>query len=238
VANALAFQNLSRNNPIDMLDINRNFPGDPGGWLSEQIAHVLSTQFVPQVDVHVDLHSGGIFPTVDYVYLFEGSRDLSLAFGSELLFAPAHPYQATFAVPARERGIPFFTAELGGGSLLDARYIEKGVRGVTNVLKQLDMLEGDIERPPRQTIVTEMAVIRPRFGGVLYPDVGLDQLGHEVPGGTLLGRVVSPYTFETLEEIRQPFERGYMILLRGAITRVNPGDYAYMVGNAVTAHVA
>src|SRR5215210_6383412 len=196
VVNALAFQNLSRHTPIDMLDLNRNFPGDPGGWLSEQIAHVLTTRFVSQLDVHVDLHSGGVFPTVDYVYVFDETRELSLAFGSDLLYQPSRPYQGTLAVPAREKGIPFFTAELGGGSLLDARYIEKGLRGVTNVLKQLDMLDGEVVRPARQTIVTEMAVIRPRQGGVLYPEVGLDQLGRVVAGGTLLGRVVSPYTFE------------------------------------------
>jgi predicted deacylase len=164
---------------------------------------------------------------------------MSLALGSELLFQPAQPpYQGTFSVGARERGIPFFTAELGGGSLLDDRYIEKGVRGVTNVLKHLRMLPGELSLPETQTIVTEMAVIRPRFGGLLYPEVGLDQIGKEVRGGTLLGRVVSPYTFETLEEIRSPFERGYMILLRGAITRVNPGDYAYMVADAASAHPA
>ena len=44
--------------------------------------------------------------------------------------------------------------------------------------------------------------------------------------------MVSPYTFETLEEIRAPFERSLMILLRGAITKVHPGDYAYMVAEA------
>jgi predicted deacylase len=199
------------------------------------MAHVLGTRFVSQLDVHVDLHTGGIFPTVDYVYVFERSRDLSLAFGSRYLFAPSHPYQGTFAIPAANKGIPFFTAELGGGSFLDAHYIEHGVRGVLNVLRQMNMLEGDVARPPQQTIVTEMAVIRPRFGGVLYPEIGLDQLGAEVAGGTLLGRVVSPYTFDTLEEIRSPFERGIMILLRGALMRVNPGDYGYMVANAATA---
>jgi hypothetical protein len=83
-----------------------------------------------------------------------------------------------------------------------------------------------------------MAVIRPRLGGMLYPEIGLDQLGKEVRGGTLLGRVVSPYTFETLEEIRAPFDRGYMILLRGGMMRVNPGDYGYMVANAATARPA
>jgi predicted deacylase len=238
VVNSLAFEALSRHTPIDMLDLNRNFPGSPSGWLSEQIAHVLSTRFVAQLDVHLDLHTGGIFPTVDYVYIFDKSRDLSLAFGSTFLFEPSQPYQGTFAVPAAAKGIPFFTAELGGGSFLDAHYLDHGVRGVMNVLKQLEMLDGEVVRPARQTIVTEMAVIRPRVGGVLYPEIGLDQLGHEVAGGTLLGRVVSPYTFETLEEIRAPFDRGYMILLRGAMMRVNPGDYGYMVANAESARPA
>ena len=239
VVNNLGFEMLTRHTPIDQLDLNRTFPGNPDGWLSEQITHVLTTRYVSQLDVQVDLHTGGIFPTVDYVYLFEASHDVSLAFGSNFLYEPGtHPYQGTFAVPARQKGIPFFTAELGGGSLLDAHYIEHGVLGVMNVLRQLKMIDGDVVRPARQTIMTEMAVIRPHFGGVLYPEIGLDQLGKEVRGGTLLGRVVSPYTYETLEEIRAPFERGYMILLRGALSRVSPGDYAYMVANAETARPA
>jgi predicted deacylase len=240
VVNSLAFESLSRNTPIDTLDLNRNFPGSPTGWLSEQIAHVLATRFVSELDVHLDLHTGGIFPTVDYVYIFDRSRELSLAFGSRFLFDPAQPYQGTFALPARERGIPFFTAELGGGSFLqlDTQYIEHGVRGVLNVLKQLKMIDGEVVRPPSQTIVTEIAVVRPRFGGMLHPEIGLDQLGKEVRGGTLLGRVVSPYSFETLEEIRAPFDLGYVILLRGGMMRVNPGDYGYMVANAETARPA
>jgi predicted deacylase len=238
VVNPLAFEALTRHTPIDQLDLNRNFPGSPGGWLSEQMAHVLTTKYVSQLDVHVDLHTGGVFPTVDYVYIFEASRDLSLAFGSRYLFAPSQPYQGTFAVASRQKGIPFFTAELGGGSFLDAHYIEHGVRGVLNVMRQMGMLEGEVVRPPAQTIVTEMAVVRPRSGGILYPEVGLDQLGSVVPGNTLLGRVVSPYTYETLEEIRSPFDEGIMILLRGAMMRVNPGDYAYMVANAATARDA
>lgn len=238
IVNTLAFESLTRHTPIDMLDLNRNFPGAPGGWLSEQIAHVLGTRFVSQLDVHVDLHTGGVFPTVDYVYIFERSRELSRSFGSTFLFEPSNPYPGTFSIPARERGIPFFTAEVGGGSFLDAHYIEHGVRGVMNVMKQLGMVDGQIVRPQRQTVVTEMAVIRPRFGGMLHPEIGLDQLGKEVRGGTLLGRVLSPHTFETLEEIRAPFDLGYMILLRGGMMRVHPGDYGYMVANAETARPA
>jgi predicted deacylase len=238
VVNTLAYEALTRHTPQDQLDLNRNFPGGPGGWLSEQIAYVLGTKFVSQLDAQVDLHTGGIWPTVDYVYIFDRSRELSMAFGSTFLFEPSNPYPGTFSIPAREKGIPFFTAELGGGSFLDAHYIEHGVRGVMNVMRQLGMLGGEIVRPPRQTIVTEMAVVRPRFGGMLHPAIGLDQLGKEVTGETVLGRVLSPHTFEVLEDIRSPFERGYMILLRGAMMRVHPGDYGYMVANAATARPA
>ncbi len=63
VANPLAFEALTRHTPIDQLDMNRNFPGSPNGWLSEQIAHVLATRFVAQLDVHVDLHTGGVCTT-------------------------------------------------------------------------------------------------------------------------------------------------------------------------------
>jgi predicted deacylase len=238
IVNTLAFEALTRHTPQDQLDLNRNFPGGPGGWLSEQIAHVVGSQFVSRLDAHVDLHTGGVFPTVDYVYIFDRSRELSMAFGSSFLFEPSNPYPGTFAIPAREKGIPFFTAELGGGSVLDAHSIEHGVRGVFNVMRQLGMLPGEVERPPRQTIVTEIAVIRPRSGGMLHPEIGLDMLGKEVARDTLLGRVISPHTFEVLEEIRCPFERGYMILLRGGLMRVHPGDYGYMVANAATARPA
>ena len=46
---------------------------------------------------------------------------------------------------------------------------------------------------------------------------------------TFLWTVISPYTFEVLEEILAPFESNYVILLRPTITKVHPGDYAYMV---------
>jgi hypothetical protein len=62
-------------------------------------------------------------------------------------------------------------------------------------------------------------------------------MNREIPGGTVLGRVVSPYTFETLEELRAPFARNVVLLLRPGITPVNPGDYGYMLGNLEGARV-
>ncbi len=231
VANPYAFEALSRFTPHDGINLNRYFPGAPDGYVTEQIAHTIVSQFLPQVQYLIDLHSGGIFPTVDYVYLSKLRPEMSLAFGSRLLYS-GPGYRGTLSGTAEEKGIPTVVVEIGGGSLLDRVYIERGVAGACNIMKHLGMLDGVPQVPDTQTVVKEMAVLHPHVGGVLYPEIPLDQLGQVVTGGTVLGRIQSPYNFEELEVLKAPFARNYMILARGAIARVNPGDFAYMCANA------
>ncbi|HXV85101.1 MAG TPA: succinylglutamate desuccinylase/aspartoacylase family protein, partial [Gemmatimonadales bacterium] len=45
VANPTALGTLTRNTPVDHLDLNRNFPGAVDGWLSEQLAAVITREF-------------------------------------------------------------------------------------------------------------------------------------------------------------------------------------------------
>ncbi len=231
VANPLAFEAQTRNTPIDMVNLNRIFPGDPDGWLTDQMASVICERYLPQVEYLIDLHCGGAQPTVDYAYI-QNDEAMSRAFGFPVLYRPPHPYPGTLSEAAEPRGIKSVVVEMGGGMLADEPYLQRGLTGVHNVMKHLGMLEGSPVLPEKQVVVTNMAVIRPHFGGLLFPGVMLDQINQVVPGGTLLGTVVSPYTFETLEEIRAPFERSLIILLRGAITKVHPGDYAYMIAEA------
>lgn len=230
VANPLAYEALTRNTPLDMTNMNRIFPGSPDGLFTEQLAQKIITEFVPRLDYLVDFHSGGTFPTVDYVYLSKQMPELSFAFGSDILY-DGPGYEGTLSNCTEEQNIPTVVVEIGGGSLTDDEAIERGLRGTYNVLKRLDMLDGDPQVPENQIVVEKMAVIRPHVGGVLYPEVKLDRLGESVPAGTVLGRIVSPYTFEELEVITAPFESNIMVLLRGAVTRVNPGDFAYMVAD-------
>ena len=76
-------------------------------------------------------------------------------------------------------------------------------------------------------------IVRPKQGGWL--ETSAPPLGELVSEGEELGRVVSPYTFETLEVIHTPLPRGIMILSHLNRNVVEPGDYAYMVGDMDTA---
>lgn len=232
VANPLAYEGQSRHTPHDGINLNRYFPGLADGYVTEQIANAIVTKFLPQVQFLIDLHSGGTYPVVDYAYLSKIRPEMSFAFGTNLLY-DGPGYRGTLSGTAEEQKIPTVVVELGGGSYAsDSHYIQSGVRGIYNVMKHLGMWDSTPEVPTKQTVVKQMAVIHPHVGGVLYPETGLDQLGKIVPGGTVLGRVYSPYTFEEIEVLQAPFERNYTILLRGMIARVNPGDFAYMCANA------
>lgn len=234
VVNPYAYQSNTRNTPLDMSNLNRVFPGDPDGMLSEQLAHVVCTEFLPRCDYLVDLHSGGTHPCVDYVYIHDEGSELSYAFGQELLYRGTS-YPGSLGQVARDRGIPCVVSELGGGQHRDDYFIERGHRGIKNVMRSLGMIEGAVERPPRQLVMSELANIRPHQGGMLVSELTVEQLGSTIPQGTVLGKVVSPYTFQTLEVIEAPFEPSLVVLIRQGTTRIDPGDYTYMMGNGATA---
>jgi predicted deacylase len=234
VANPRALAKNRRYTPVDELNLNRHFPGDREGWHTEQIAAAVTESFLEKIDVHLDLHSGTDRPTVDYVYIMNDER-LSRAFGSRVLYRPQEGRAGTtFSGTTKDvtvtgRGIPSVVVELGGGIVDQTPYVERGVRGVLNVLKAAGTLEGPPDPLPEQTVVHEIRTVRPTQGGWLETEA--PPLGGEIAGGEVLGRVVSPYTFEELEVIRSPLERGVVILSHLTRNLVEPGDYGYMVGD-------
>jgi predicted deacylase len=236
VANPLAYEANTRHTPADHLNLNRLFPGDPDGWLSEQLAAKIASTFLTGLDAYIDLHAGGAFPVVDYVYLTIAPH-LSRAFGSRLLYQPEAPYAGTSASLAEERDIPTVTVELGGGLYDDEGYARRGLAGVLNILRTLDVLSGTANPAPEQLLMHELAILRPHAGGILVPEVHVSDLGREVSGGTILGRIYSPYTFEELESASAPFEQSLLVLLRDNLAPIQPGAYMYMIGNGATAEV-
>jgi predicted deacylase len=234
VANPYAHLALERNTPLDGANLNRIFPGAADGSLTEQVAHALLGIFLGRIDCVIDFHSGGNFACVDYAYIHDDGAELSRVYGTRLLYrGPGYP--GSFTSITRDNGIPAVVSELGGGSQRIGHYLDQGVRGATNVMRHLGMLDGPVRKTEGQRIVDELVILRPRSGGILLSQVGPDRLGEEVAAGTVLGRVINPHTFEELEVIKAPFESTIMVLTRPEYTNVNPGDYGYMVANGATA---
>jgi predicted deacylase len=233
VANPFSFEANSRQSPIDDINLNRVFPGVAEGWFSEHLATRIIGEFLDKIDVLIDIHAGGRMPTVDYTYIFN-DEDLSRAFGTKLLYRPKGGvslgtiYGGTLSSYALERGMPTVTLELGGGVVDQAPYVARGLAGLQNMLRQLGTLPGKVERRADQVVMSEIRIIRPRQGGFLSTEA--PPLGEPIAAGAVLGRVVSPYTFEELEVIHNPVPDGWMVLAHLSRNLVQPGDYGYMVG--------
>jgi uncharacterized protein len=236
LANAYGFQWLTRNTPLDMANLNRAFPGDRDGDLTDQVARAIVDRLLPGCDALIDFHSGGNLATVDYVYMHDDGP-LSLAFGCELNFRSAS-YPGTLAGYAREQGVPAVVAELGGGQQRNEHYIAKGVRGGRNVMKALGMLDGEPELPGRQRIFDRLAVLRPHQGGLMLSNVTASQLGEEVPEGFDLATIVDPASFEVLEQVKAPFDPSLLVLVREPVTKVDPGDFGFILADGSSVEAA
>lgn len=232
VANPHAFAANRRHTTVDDLNLNRVFPGDDHGWFSDLLAAKISSEFLERVDVLLDIHSGGDRPTVDYVYI-RNAEELSRAFGSRVLYRQTEGkegtiFEGTSIGVTERRGTPSVTIELGGGLIDQRPYVARGVQGLTNIFAKLGMIEEAPPALPRQIVVSSIVTVRPTAGGFLESEA--PPLGERIEQGAVLGRVVSPYTFEELEVIRNPVSEGIMILSHLTRNVVEPGDYGYMVG--------
>lgn len=236
VSNPHAFETLTRNNPIDMLDMVRWYPGNAGGWLSEKIANKIVQEFWSRCDYMINFHSGGAVPTVEYQYLRPKYHDYCRAFGMRVVRSVEMMGRPQPGGTGTRPDIPSVTIELGGGHMAEDRFLPQGIRGCFNIMKHLGMIEGKLELPKEQLIFEEVSYTRPSHGGLLYPNTFVKDLGTIVPKDYLFGTVVSPYSFKELERIVTPFRDNVIILVRNSITKVHPGDFAYMSGNMETAH--
>lgn len=239
VANPLGIQSGSRNVPLDMLDMNRNFPGNPHGWLTEQMTSALIDEVVRKSDILIDFHAAPPFERVNYTYISQAgvkadaeAERLGVLFGQKLIYkSPGHP--GAISNVSLTLGLPAFTTEFGAHVQSENHGdSEIVVRGVHNVMSDRGMIRGRVGRRKTQYVFgpEDYRVLRPRHGGLLRPSLPTRMQGEEVKRGTILGAAFSPYTFETLETFKAPFPMTSLILLRDRSV-LRPGDYTYIVGN-------
>jgi predicted deacylase len=146
--------------PIDNVNPNRVFPGDPSGSYSEQMTHACINEFVVHADAYVDLHGGDIPEAlVPFVIcrseagladskardVAARSKQMALAFELPYVLTVSKPVQpskgqSSYAAAA-DKGIPAILAEAGGVGQMQQDAVALLSRGVINVMRHLEMIE-------------------------------------------------------------------------------------------------
>src|SRR5437773_4878859 len=149
--------------PIDNVNPNRVFPGDPTGSYSEQMTHALINEFVVHADAYVDLHGGDIPEAlVPFVICRDGDDDASVK-SKQMALAFELPYVLTVSKPvqpgkgsssyaaAPDKGVPSILAEAGGVGQMQEDAIALLVQGVINVMRHLGMIDADGTRQKKKS---------------------------------------------------------------------------------------
>lgn len=185
--------------PVDGKNLNRVYPGDLAGTLSDRIAAIITAEVIERADYLIDLHAGdGNEALRPYVYMPEtGDADFdhaargALAFGLDTIVIDRAPVAAPDAtvltdMTAISRGIPATTTEAGllGGNELEL--VQLAERGVRNVLRHLEMLDGDVELYDAVVWLKDFSVVGSPATGVFGP---LVEEGWVVAEGARLGAV-------------------------------------------------
>jgi predicted deacylase len=230
IANPLAFGANQRRTPADGVDLNRIFPGKPGGTVSEQLAHRIFELVRSNAYFLLTLHgwyaTGDTLPHVEVSDIASAFRKTTYeaAFASGFEFVRAvhwHPGLLPAAINAV--GIPSMEAELGGGGYTRRAFREQYSAHILALMRHLGMRDGKDDLPSRKREVWVSEHVVPSCGGVMISDI---PLGAKVRSGEVLG-IVTDLHGVSVEHLKAPFD-GVLMARRNFIS-IMPGDLAFTV---------
>lgn len=224
--NTAAFDSATRTSALDHANLNRIFPGDADGSFSLRLAAAFVAQVVPAIDALVDLHTGGTFGEIAPLAIVQNGFEelataIGLAAGHEFIWKGG-AWGGTARSSVLAAGKPAITIEAGGATYRE-EIVELHLASVRNILRQLGMVDGEVELRESYTAVTG-TFARSTTGGFF--------LAHAEPGdsctaGQLLGSIVDHFG-EVLEEVHAP-EDG-VVLWQRRVRTVQPGDEVVIFG--------
>ena len=208
----------------DTKNLNRMYPGDPKGTVSERIAHAITTEVIDRATHLADMHCGdGNESLRPYSYWMTGgneavdkaSREMVLAFGLDHIVVdhsrPSDPKKSVYtATTAIVRGKPAITTESGGMGLTDEESVAAQERGALSLINHLGIMDAPSVKVTHPVWYEKTEVLRAPVTGIWQPVV--DKM-HSVSAGTLIGRILDPFG-KVLHEVRAPFA-GEMLYVVG-----------------------
>ncbi len=261
VANPVAFARGKRSTPeedIDFADMNRVFPGTRakptfGGGesqysdrsLTEWMAATIVEHFFPRLQYLIDFHCHfagcSLFESIVKMggnpnkdrESFEINRLFNLGLIHESGDGP--PITAT-GYAAAKLGVVTGAMEIGGEGIsgpVQHRLVEFGTTGISNAMRYLKMIPGEVKQPGRQLYGTVQPHVRPTRAGYLVTEFAPDDLFANTPFGVsvrkddLLGTVFDPYSFAETERIVAPVD-GILYVSRTS-GPIEAGGHAYAV---------
>ncbi|MCB2199907.1 succinylglutamate desuccinylase/aspartoacylase family protein [bacterium] len=221
VVNVFGFNSHSRYLP-DRRDLNRSFPGSERGSLAARLANIFIEEIVAQSDIGIDLHTAAIhrsnLPQIRINDDEEKLDDLARVFGAPVVIKNNGP-EGSLRGAAADLDVPVMLYEAGEALRFNEWAIQAGVRGVTNVLRELKMLP-PLSKPRdfHPLIAHKTTWVRAGGSGIMLMRPQLGQLVHE---GDVLATLADPLGMH-VTEVLAPIDG--IVIGRTKLPLVHEGD--------------
>jgi predicted deacylase len=225
VGNPPAFRAARRRSPLDDLDLNRTFPGDPGGSPSERLAHHLLHDYALRADFVLSLHSWSapavVVPYVEFPAGDTTAARRSLAAARHLgleFLRLSHWHPGLLVATAVRCGVPAVETEIGGLGISQPVTRQRYVDVVLSLLRYLGAVPEAPTCPGPVTRIVRRVDLAAPVGGVLRP---VCAVGDRVRPGDVLATVRDLFG-RVQAEVASPLE-GWLAMLR-LCNSVDPGE--------------
>ena len=208
--NPLGIDSITRGIPAFDLDMNRVFPGNEDGSMTEHVAAKI-IEDLSGADLCIDIHASNIFlteiPQVRINELNAGAlvpiaRDLNIdliwVHGSSTVL------ESTLAYSLNSTGTKTLVVEMGVGMRITKSYCDQLVSGILNVMKKMGMWTGPTEES-RIPLITgaeeDVSFLNAPIAGIFIQTASHGSYLNE---GEEIGRIVDPLRGSVLERITAP----------------------------------
>ncbi len=154
VLNPFGFEFVSRHEPYMDADLNRIFPGDRHGTISERLAAQIASAILKTkpdfvIDLHTDSNNSIAYAMLDYFGDLKDEtteKTIKLANIIKLPFALSTSESESYDISKSlsgylvRRDIPSLTLELGGPLFINNKFEKIGLSAITNLLSFLEMI--------------------------------------------------------------------------------------------------
>ncbi len=217
--NPLGIDSVTRGIPAFDLDMNRIFPGNADGNMTESLAANILKD-ISGSDVVLDIHASNIYLTeipqirinrlhkeelvplakccnVDFIWVHEASTVL----------------ESTLAYSLNSKGTPCLVVEMGVGMRITKEYGDQLVDGIFNLMYSMGMWTGEAvasKKPIVSDNADDVCFLNAASGGLFIPDV---KHWEELQKGDRIGRIIDPLSGAVLQEVESPVD-GILFTIR------------------------
>ena len=217
--NPLGIDSITRGIPAFDLDMNRLFPGDIEGNMTEYLAAEIIKD-VSGSDLVVDIHASNIFLTeIPQIRINELNEKELVPFAekSNVDFVWIHGastvLESTFAYSLNSTGTPCLVVEMGVGMRITKEYGNQLVDGIFSLMKELGIWTGDV-KAPRKPIISndpdDVSYLNASTGGLFVQNVRHWEV---LKKGDLIGQIINPLSGKVLEDVVSPVD-GILFTIR------------------------